>query len=464
MRCKKCGEELPEQARFCFTCGEPVDEVPAPRRLEEPLDPMAAGAVPLVPIAPPPRATWVDSRTPRPLQERRPAHPGSALPTPGLRRHVPDELAGAEPGERHSAEGRRADEGRPGSDAEAARAAGDRPDGTPRTRRGRPASRGVRALLSRPVAGRLPLGGVVAAVAALAVVVAAVTVVTTSWLGPLAPQEGEAPQVEPPSDGSIAPIGDEGDGTQDEQAQDPDGGPAVRDAVGDYSWEELSQVSALIAAASSDEEGLRIAEQYNLCGPGGALDGTQTKDVELSDGTVVPVAVAGFRQDERSDGSGVAGITFVARAPMGSVAYCSEGPVSWEDSPIRSWVNQSLMAELPSELADVIVPVEKLTNAPSDSGEGQVRTSDSLWLLSYSEMSGVALSETMPAEGAQYQLFQQAGLDGTTSDFLVVSDDFWWQRSPATDPQWQMTVTPEGDPRYARNPVYEFGVVPGFCL
>ena len=56
MKCKKCGEELPDRAQFCFVCGTPIEDVPEPRRLEEPLDPLAAGAVPLVPIAPPPRA------------------------------------------------------------------------------------------------------------------------------------------------------------------------------------------------------------------------------------------------------------------------------------------------------------------------------------------------------------------------------------------------------------------------
>ena len=56
MKCKVCGQELPDRAKFCFACGAPMDDVPAPKKLEEPLEPsLAGGAVPMVPVAPPPR-------------------------------------------------------------------------------------------------------------------------------------------------------------------------------------------------------------------------------------------------------------------------------------------------------------------------------------------------------------------------------------------------------------------------
>lgn len=458
MRCKRCGEELPARARYCFVCGEPVEDVPAPHRLEEPLDPMAAGAVPMVPVAPPPRAVRIEPR--RTHAATHAAHPGAAPGAAEFRRRVPEQV------EHRADEAPAGGEGDASPSVEAQPSRGASPaEGAERPTKGTPSARdrltGVRERLAASrVPWAVPVVGAVVVVAVLAVVVG----VSTSWIGPFARPSEEAPQVQPPSDGSLEPLAADDEATPAEEEPAAEGEPAVRDSVEDYSWDELTQISALIAAADTDDEGTQIAARYNLCAADGSLDGTQTKDLELSDGTTVTCAVAGFRHDERSDGEGVAGITFVSLEPLGVCSYGSEGPVSWEDSPLRSWLNQSLMGKLPEGLADAIVPVDKETNDLADSGGDTLVTSDRLWAPSFTELCGGALSQEMGPEGSQYQLFADEGVDGSATSDLALADDYWWMRSPSSDARWQGVVTPDGDPHYARNPLYEFDVIAGFCL
>ena len=481
MECKKCGEKLPEGARFCPACGTPVDpadEVPAPRRLEEPLEPMGVGAVPLVPVAPPPRATRIRPRVPR-AHDSRDAHPGSSAarfefharpiesaevddPAPREAEAVPDTASEQAAADRTAALA--VDAAHPEKSAPAVEKPANKPLGS--------SVRGAFGRLRR--SGALPVIGVVAV--AVVVVVVFLGMLSTSWLGPFAPDGAEAPVVQPPSDGSIAPLGGQGDEVPEEAGTEvPEGAPEVRDAVDDYSWDELAQISALIAQADSDEAGLEIATTYHLCDEDGELDGTQTKSLELSDGTEVEMRVAGFRQDNRADGEGVAGITFlaadgVADQPMNATGQLAGG---WEGSTLRTWMNEHLIGELPEELSALIVPVEKRTNPPAGTGEtGQDVTEDALWVPSFSEIvgqpsAGSSRASVYESEGDQYQLFADLGVDDAdrTSEIIIPSGEFWWQRSPdVTNDRWFMVVSPEGQPNYGHRPATENAVVMGFCI
>ncbi|MBE5023272.1 zinc ribbon domain-containing protein [Olsenella sp. DSM 107455] len=605
MKCKNCGEELPERARFCYACGTPVEDVPAPKRLEEPL---AAGAVPLVPLAPPPRAYRMESRAARAAargdrrlaravtralgtdadEQKKDAEPKKdelgekdaateaaveetaaekdvaveAEPTvekdvtseveedvtteaeetaeqaPEAEEDVeaaedaPEEAVEEEPGPEGADEAEEAavaedapePEGadepeeepeaeatEPEADAAEEDVADDEPAGPepaaepepdaaePEPSAAEKTAAGATALLHRiseaasedvipaakrglsatkdtlstagedlsAVGGRLseyvkemqgPRPVIIGiAVVALAVAIGALVWFGTSPLGPFAPRDENVPVVQPPSDGSIPPLEDDSEEAEEPAEEEPSE-LAPRASVAEYSWDELSQVSALIAAAPSDEEAVAIATEYHLCTDDGKLDGTQTKELELTDGTKVTVAVAGFRHDEKADGSGVAGVTFVTLGSIGKQAYNPSGDVTaWEDSPLRSWMNQSLMGELPEGLADLIVPVTKATGTPSgDLSE----TSDSMWLLSATELAGLA---TNGEEGSQYQLFSDQGVEGQSS-VLKLCDDYWWLRGLTSDGQWQRTVDKDGSPSSGRNSLYEFDVVAGFCL
>lgn len=534
MYCLKCGAQLPDDARFCPVCGTPVEQVPAPRRLEDPIEPLAGGAVPPVPLAPPPRATRIpDGRhrgsarriTPQrrevPLSSLDPSMsvwPGPAPePTappasqPGPAAHVttpeppaaggssdaPAPFAADAPTEEtcvllasdvtDTASGvQAAPDGAPAGGAPAgpaptapfspaaapgdtapSRAVAPRPDvPAPKPRRHRSRA-GVAVIL-------------VAAVVALGVVVATAS-------GVLGGAHDDGPRVEPPSDGSVAPIQQPSGPAGDDQ---PD--VAVRDRVADYSWDELSQLADQIASAPDQAARLEVALRHHLCAPDGTLDGTQAKDVTLSDGTTVTLRVAGFGQDLLADGSGVAGISLVASTPVGARAINDvDAVVPWGQCSLRAWLEQTLLPKLPDDLRDAVVTVDKQTNLPAQasaeqgsaqSGPGaaapaaaavtQERTEDRLWVPSYSEVTGAPTSANKRAgvyrvEGEQYQLFSDAGVSDYQPNAATALGDgaYWWLRSPdVSNARWYLCVQPDGTPTYGNRPGSQNQVLFGLCL
>lgn len=229
-------------------------------------------------------------------------------------------------------------------------------------------------------------------------------------------------------------------------------GVPVRATVNDYSWEELSEISAQISACSSREEALDVAKSYNLTNPDGTLDGTQVKQIELADGTTAEVQILGFYHDDKSDGSGKAGISFMFVDGIATRAMSSSGTAAggWEQSEARTWLNNDFLNQLPEDLRMAIVSVNKLTNNTGATADpaSVTATSDSLWLVSHAELTGISdgsiptYAAALDVEGVQYQLFADCGVTwgsaGTILTKNVVGSHSakgvcWWQRSPAPD-------------------------------
>ena len=330
-------------------------------------------------------------------------------------------------------------------------------------------------------------GRAIVAVAAILVVLALGSVVAagalTNWFGLAAPKQEEPPasaqtpseEPQPEEEPSQEMTPAEEEPAEPEEPENE--GPEVRDAVADYSWDELSEISTLISEASSESEAHALAREYNLCNEDGTLDGTQTKPLTLEDGTTVTVQIAGFAHDRLADGSGYAGITFVSRGLAGTHAYNADDSTAggWRDSDLRAWMNDDLLDQLPSELADVVLTVSKPTNATgeTDDASSVVDTSDTLWTLSYSEIGGYMNTEDSAhdavynAEGAQYQLFSDLGVrwDSPNESLRFSGADYWWERSPdPMDGTYVMCVGEDGTPWYARMPSGEYGVVLRFCV
>lgn len=302
---------------------------------------------------------------------------------------------------------------------------------------------------------------------AAAVVIAIVGVVAVGAMS----RPGQAPvdapaQSEPKDDSANA-----GSNPTD-SGNDADDSVAVKSSVEDYSWDELSELSAQIAAADDDSAAMEIAKKHNLCTASGKLDGKQTKKLQLSDGKTVTMRIVGFRQDDRADGSGKAGITMISEDAAATRYVSQAGSYSgWEGSELRTWMNDTLLSELPDEVSSKVVEVSKKTVGYGSTTATSV--TDKLWAPSFSEVvgeltAGMKRAESYVPEGDQYQLFSDEGVKwGGTYSILGTkgSDAYWWLRS--IDPlnaQYYLCVSESGEPWYSHLPATEHAILMGFCL
>ena len=252
------------------------------------------------------------------------------------------------------------------------------------------------------------------------------------------------------------------------------GGVPVRDSLEAYSWEELASMSAEISQAEGDEA-LAIAKRYRLADEGGRLDAGGSKSVALADGGEAHVALVGLNQDVREDGA-TAGMTFAFLDAVGvrsmnnnagfdelSSADDFDAAGGWPACELRDWLNGDFVGKLPDDLRNVLADVEKPScvvpqreTVVDDAGalltpaSSLIATSvDKLWLPSVVELTGV--SDASPAageypewtsvlrsEGAQYQLFADAGVSETEPNELLARSlagdgegkpRRWWLRS-----------------------------------
>lgn len=266
-------------------------------------------------------------------------------------------------------------------------------------------------------------------------------------------------------------------------------GLEVRDSVNDYSWDELSRLSAAMHDTGSEDGAIALAKTYHLVKPNGKLDGTQVKDLVLADGTATQVQVAGFCHDDLT-GGGKAGISFVFKDAVAVEPMYAEGadPIAgWEQSTMRTWLNDEWMAGLPQDLQDVIVPTDKYSNNVGETQDlsSVTPTSDKVWLLSNIELEGKvdfekarkAYEDIWNAEGSQYQIYDDIGIawmapSKSSIKNLVTPDSSvdqgepcgWWLRTSCPDDADRFRRVGEDGSLGKANAGQNAGVAPGFCL
>lgn len=281
--------------------------------------------------------------------------------------------------------------------------------------------------------------------------------------------------------------------------QDPDSMSASQQdttpkdpSLSDYSWSELSSISSEISAAPTDEEGRKIAQSYGLVEADGSLTDDEIQ-IELTDGTVVSAQLIGIRHDDKSDGTGKAGLTFITMQAIAERPVNSNGDNAggWESSELRAWLNGDALSLFSTDLREHLVCVEKYTNNVGGARDASAvtATSDYIWLPSAREVCGkinwfeheygdeYAYLDAVPnAEGEQYERFTKAGVtpssdpNGVLTRTYQGADTSWSYRTPFffvyqnLDGRYFYNVLATGYPYGYSTPDTAQGVVVGFCV
>lgn len=262
-------------------------------------------------------------------------------------------------------------------------------------------------------------------------------------------------------------------------------GVEVKNSTEAYTWDELSKISDEISKASDESAAIEVAKKYHLTTADGKLDGTQTKSVTLSNGTQTAVQIVGFAHDEKADG-GKAGIAFIFKDCIGehNMNSSDTNAGGWEASEMRSYLNSEGLSFLPSDLKQVVVSVNKLTNNVGQTQDvsSVTKTADQLWLFSFVELAGNVnqsdfsseydyVADVFNAEGSEYKLFRDMNVNSTGSNSILVKNlngqpyYLWWARS--TNPDYSTGfegVYSGGDPNGGDIAYFSNGVCPGFCI
>ena len=259
--------------------------------------------------------------------------------------------------------------------------------------------------------------------------------------------------------------------------------------IASLSWDDLSEISLEIADAGDEKGALEVARRYGVCDESGEIDRSITRPLVIA-GTELEAQVAGIAHDVRSDGSPI-GLTFLLTSLLPEERPMSEEPYmgGWEDSDLRAWLNDVLLADLPEELARNVVAAGKLSNnvGAAKSADDVTLTEDALWLPSYVEIVGERprssfsdgfqyLADVLNAEGGQYKLFRdQTIFPLETRQELVRSREgepaYWWLRTASPDVSESEGMAffnrtgPNGDPfHFATACTDRSGILVGFCI
>lgn len=213
-------------------------------------------------------------------------------------------------------------------------------------------------------------------------------------------------------------------------------------------------------------------------------DGDKRGNVKMTNGSTMEFRLIGMNHDDKADGTGKAGLTFMAtdasKIPAHAMftssnyTYVNGG---WRDTDLRKQMNSGdIWTLMPQEFQSNISPVIKITDNVPAAGSYYKKanvssTVDKLWLISYNELVETSYwHNAIEYEGSQYYFFKNKVTRNYSQNTVLNSshikafNSWWWERSSSPDNGRFLYVHISGDPSYDGYASINAGVVPCFSF
>lgn len=231
------------------------------------------------------------------------------------------------------------------------------------------------------------------------------------------------------------------------------------------SWEQIAKISEQISSQNMNSQ--QVEEKYGW-------EIGDEKTFRMTTGEEVTMQILGFNHDDKSDGSGKAGITLGMKnllTDLYLVASNGSNVGGWDKCELRTNTMPTLFSQLPFDLQAVIKPVNK--NATIGGGSDKspattiVTSSDKLWVCAVAEIVPSTFSDKAYlgdlGEGSQYEYYSNlfGGSYKTSAMIKRLSNGTgkelpWMLRSPTLTEDWSFQgVDAEG---YICNFIFFAGV------
>lgn len=186
------------------------------------------------------------------------------------------------------------------------------------------------------------------------------------------------------------------------------------------------------------------------------------KDITVN-GETLTLVIMGFNHDDLASG-GKAGITFGMKHLMKDTSQMNSSSTnsgSFTGSAMYTWLQNTLLGQLPSDLQSVIKSANKKTSA-GDTSSIINTNAMKLFLFSEIEVFG-SITNSKAGEGTQYSYFATTANRIKKLQNGTGGETWWWERSPFATQSTKFCVVSNGYPgNYSA--INNGGVCFGFCV